>query len=74
MGTNIPKQFIPAIKKGFLNMSDKGALSGKLFTVHHHRKLITFYFSLYVTYFSVLSINLSLLLLPCLFIPTLWVA
>ncbi|XP_043213457.1 elongation factor G, mitochondrial-like isoform X1 [Amphibalanus amphitrite] len=28
MGTNIPKQFVPAIKKGFLNMCEKGALTG----------------------------------------------
>ena len=30
MGTNIPKQFIPAIKKGFLNICEKGALTGLL--------------------------------------------
>ncbi|XP_043213458.1 elongation factor G, mitochondrial-like isoform X2 [Amphibalanus amphitrite] len=29
MGTNIPKQFVPAIKKGFLNMCEKGALTGE---------------------------------------------
>ncbi|XP_037089550.1 LOW QUALITY PROTEIN: elongation factor G, mitochondrial-like, partial [Pollicipes pollicipes] len=28
MGTNVPKQFIPAIKKGFMNMTEKGALTG----------------------------------------------
>lgn len=27
-GTNIPKSFVPAVKKGFLNMCNKGPLSG----------------------------------------------
>lgn len=28
VGTNVPKNFIPAIEKGFRNMVDKGLLSG----------------------------------------------
>ena len=28
MGTNVPKQFVPGIKKGFIDTCQKGALTG----------------------------------------------
>lgn len=28
MGTNVPKQFVPGVKKGFIGMTEKGLLSG----------------------------------------------
>lgn len=29
MGTNVPKQFVPGVKRGFLAMAEKGLLAGQ---------------------------------------------